>query len=143
MASPPPLASTVRDDGYLTLPLQGVLLGDLRGPNGSRPPPAPLPTSADAACFVVEGRQMVCLCCIDDDVGDPKRHAEGKEHRGKFFGYTERKRRGQVLLPPTGDPLNLSEAMEAAVMLRKAKKARKRLRAEEHHASRGKGLDRV
>ena len=143
MASPPPLASTIRDDGELTLPRQGVPLGGLRGPNGSRPPPAPLPTSADGACFVVEGTRMVCLCCNDDDVGDPWRHAKGKGHQRTFVGYTERKRRGQVLLPPTGDPLNLSEAMKAAVELRKEKQARKRLRAEEHHASRREGLDGV
>jgi hypothetical protein len=33
------MASTIRDDGELTLPRQGVPLGGLRGPNGSRPPP--------------------------------------------------------------------------------------------------------
>ena len=140
MASPPPLASTIRDDGELTLPRQGVPLGGLRGPNGSRPPPAPLPTSADGACFVVEGTRMVCLCCNDDDVGDPERHAKGEKHRGKFVGYTERKRRGQVL-PPPGDPLNLTEAMQAAASLRQRKQEKKRRRAEEHHASRREGLD--
>jgi hypothetical protein len=143
MASPPPLASTVHDDGELTLPRQGVPLGGLRGPNGCRPPPAPLPTSADAACFVVEGARMVCLCCNDDDVGHPERHATGKKHQGRIVGYTERKSRGQVSLPPAGEPLNLSEAMKAAVVLRKEKQTRKRRRAEEHHASLREGLDGV
>ena len=88
----------------------------------------------------MEGTRMVCLCCNDDDVGNPERHAAGKKHREKLVGHTERMRRGKVL-PPAGDPLNLSEAMQAAASLRQRTQEKKRRRAEEHHASRREGLD--